>query len=854
MSYSVTRLTLYAILSSIEFDLRDLVKTNLDVSLDPRKILGEDLYAKAYKRALSDLIDVSDLSFDICINYLDFADTFRLLNSRSSDVSNNIINIIKKLTPYLDRLLPIRNRVMHSRPLDYEDFPTTLDTSKTLINEYPDLWNNLAETLDRLSTEPSFVLDLEIPRYLTEGSSDNHNLPIPDFDETGFIGREDLVKALINRIFGPYPVVSIIGEGGVGKTALALKVAYSILDYPNCPFDAIVWSTSKTMLLTPTEIVKIEGAILDSMGLLSNITEQLAGERFKDRIEELHQYLEKFRILLILDNLETVLDDRIRWFLEQLPEGSKILITSRIGLGAYEFPIKLKPLEEAEAISLLRALAKMRGVSKLTQTDNKVLSKYCQKMQNNPGFIKWFVSAVQTGLRPEEVLDKRDLFLEFCMSNVYEYLSPTSKQVVGSMLCVPGKRSQAELAFLNELEVVALQRALQQLLTTNMIIMNSIPTGSSYTSHYDLADLARDYLQKHHSPTPQFYQQITRQRKRLVALEEKARSDQRTKPYSPYSILVRSQSDFVVARYLQSALYRLSERRFSDAEKEVLQARSLAPEYFEVHRVDAWVKVSQRNITAARTAYEAAIELEPNHAPLLFWYGNFLMRYLDDVTGALSCFSKAYKIDSSFEVAFELARANLFTKNYAEVEWLLNEILQQLTISHVMKKKAYDLYLQIYMRQADDCAIAGDISKAVDFLFKMRDQFNNTPIQFIDTHLRDRLRKTLRLLGDMQKVCSDENLLEGIFNIEDWILNIINNRTPSESSFGQRETGRIERLPEGQQYGFIRIDESGEQIFFHKNTMYDSTEWLTINIGDKVIFSIGDNDKGLCAIGVRLLE
>ena len=152
--------------------------------------------------------------------------------------------------------------------------------------------------------------------------------------------------------------------------------------------------------------------------------------------------------MLLIDNLETVLDDRIRSFLSRLPLGSKVLITSRIGLGAFEHPVKLTKLSADEAVQLIRSLAKVRGVGGLLNMDNRKSSeRYCQRMNKNPLWLKWFVSGVQAGVRPEDLLAKPDDFLEFSMSNVYEYLSDGSRNVLQTMQVVPGKKSQAELSF-----------------------------------------------------------------------------------------------------------------------------------------------------------------------------------------------------------------------------------------------------------------------------------------------------------------------------------------------------------------------------------------------------------------------
>src|SRR5208337_2462221 len=117
-----------------------------------------------------------------------------------------------------------------------------------------------------------------------------------------------------------------------------------------------------------------------------------------------------FKILLVLDNLETVLDEHVRSFLSQITSSSKVLITSRIGLEELEYRFPVHRLKIENAVALLRSIEKVRQVDQLVRTDNRILREYCIKMEKNPLFIKWFVSCVQSGRRPDEVLQNTDIF------------------------------------------------------------------------------------------------------------------------------------------------------------------------------------------------------------------------------------------------------------------------------------------------------------------------------------------------------------------------------------------------------------------------------------------------------------
>jgi hypothetical protein len=123
----------------------------------------------------------------------------------------------------------------------------------------------------------------------------NHNLPLPDFDETGFLGRAEETRQLLTAIRGPWPIITIVGEGGVGKTALGLRIAYELLDDASAGFDAIVWTSSKTTKLTPNQILRIDDAIQGSLGILRDIEKTLSGTPSADPLSEVLDYLNSFK-------------------------------------------------------------------------------------------------------------------------------------------------------------------------------------------------------------------------------------------------------------------------------------------------------------------------------------------------------------------------------------------------------------------------------------------------------------------------------------------------------------------------------------------------------------------------------
>ena len=90
--------------------------------------------------------------------------------------------------------------------------------------------------------------------------------------------------------------------------------------------------------MLPTEIQDLNNEIKSSIDLLVSVGDQLgAAVSTESGFDELLEYLNTFKILLIIDNLETVIDEKLKSFLGKFSSrDSKILITSRIGIGDFE--------------------------------------------------------------------------------------------------------------------------------------------------------------------------------------------------------------------------------------------------------------------------------------------------------------------------------------------------------------------------------------------------------------------------------------------------------------------------------------------------------------------------------------
>ena len=222
------------------------------------------------------------------------------------------------------------------------------------------MWRTVDQQLKVLAKEDNQTTTLKKKESRIE-----HNLPKEDYSETGFIGRKQDIRELKNRLQeGQSGVIQLTGEGGIGKTSLALKVANTFIEESKeegtKPWDQIFYISFKLDALRGISgVQQIEGAIRDVwpeiyrkyIGLEEGLSEA-------NQIKEIYNYLTTFRTLFVLDNCESISKDErgkaaLQHFIDNLPKTeSRILITTRDP----EFTAQtysVSPFEEKQALALM---------------------------------------------------------------------------------------------------------------------------------------------------------------------------------------------------------------------------------------------------------------------------------------------------------------------------------------------------------------------------------------------------------------------------------------------------------------------------------------------------------------------
>ena len=240
-----------------------------------------------------------------------------------------------------------------------------------------------------------------------------HNLPNPDFKK--FIGREETLKKMAQYLrSSSYTRVNSIvikGIGGIGKSALALEVAHRYLHHANkLPkkerFDAVIWISAKRHILTATGIIPrtlVKKTLDEIYTTIANTLERedIKRARPEDQCDFINTALTKQRILLIMDNLETIEDERVMSFLRELPPETQLIATSRnfVGLGTH---IHLEGLSWNESQKLISQERKKQNIT-LTQKQVGRLYAYTGSL---PLAMVWSIALIGAGHSIDNVLHR----------------------------------------------------------------------------------------------------------------------------------------------------------------------------------------------------------------------------------------------------------------------------------------------------------------------------------------------------------------------------------------------------------------------------------------------------------------
>jgi LuxR family glucitol operon transcriptional activator len=650
----------YTVISRLETLLRRELSNAVMTSFGESWVdeIPQGIQSKFIERSHNESIENSNVGE--VLDETDFPDILDLLSYKKNYKKyfpNLEISELKKL---LDRIYPLRCQIAHVKSsfaqMDFELLmELSEETCKVLEikdDDFDDLLNNITKSNQNLviKTPFSFVSNFSSNEFCL------NNLPDSDYaPDGGFIGRAKDQKRLMKLIKnGLDRIVTIIGAGGVGKSALAHKICDYFVYYERSFFDSVIWVSSKEEYLTASGIEKVEPSFYNYESLLDTIIEiyglSLKGSSIDEKestVDLIFQANEK-GILLVIDNLETIKDESVLEYIKDIPLPNKVLITSRLGLGEIERRMPLSELDESDAVKLFRTISIEKGIDSIAKLPEDILKTYVSKMFRYPLAIKWTIGQVAIGVDLNFAINKLSTatgdLVKFCFEYIFEEsLNDNDKIVLFSLSLYENAVGRGIISHVSSLDGDSLDEAVRKLVVASLIIPTHEKNDDRHIieTKYDLLPLTRNFVQ---SELRKDNVQLRDLSVRKNATENLVNEGERAGNEYVYSLssygASTEEEKIAVTLIINAHRYNSQNKDYERASKEYFKASEIAPDFAIVYRNWASFEAEYELYDKADELMKKATNISPEDSRLWFTWGN-IEKKRQQYDSALKYFQKA---------------------------------------------------------------------------------------------------------------------------------------------------------------------------------------------------------------------
>lgn len=627
----------YTIISRFEESFRELLENVLSLKYDN---IFENIPSGIVEKAIT---RNNNLSFDNPSDFfenIDFPD-LKEITTFKDHFSVLIKNSLSKneFNDVMSELYLLRCKIAHIK-----GYFTSVDLDK-LISQCSIIsdalnFEDFNVLLEKIKTDPNSII-IKIPSDFIEDFLDRNgilnNIPVPDYEyEGGFVGRDDDRKKIIQYLNSEkFPVITITGSGGVGKTSLALKVIQDITEKPdNKIFEAIIWLSAKENKLSDLGIEDIEPSLknydelLDTIIELFGFTDQVTTDSVEEKEKLVNNIIElTSKMLIVIDNLETITDQRIINFILDASIKIKFLITSRKGLGQLERRHELRELKAKEAVYLFRQLSKDKQLPSLITLPEDTIKSYVSKVSFYPLAIKWVVGQVARGKDINKIINSihssESDISKFCYEQIFGTLNTASQKIMFTLSLTDDTPTASILQYVVELDEAEFEDAIEELILVSLVIPEQYQNEKKEIStKYALLPLTKGYtriqLSKNISLREELKNRIN-QVENTITTTERAKKEYK---HSLYNFGAKSDEEKVATIIAQTAFQKYQSGNYELAVEEYKRAIKVAPNFAPLFRNWAIMESYENHLSEAESLMEKASVLDPNDPQIFLIWGN----------------------------------------------------------------------------------------------------------------------------------------------------------------------------------------------------------------------------------------
>ena len=253
---------------------------------------------------------------------------------------------------------------------------------------------------------------------------------------SGYIPRTDLEARLREELLRTerHPIISLTGQGGIGKTTIAIAAIEAVVTQASLPYDVVLWMSARDIdlldsgpkpvaprVVTKRDIARASVELLEPSGRSSS------GFKAESYFQECLKQGAAGPTLFVLDNFETLESpaDVFQWLDTHVRLPNKVLVTTRFRDFVGDYPIQIGGMTDEESLALITEHAERLGITSLIRSDYR--QQLIRESDGHPYVIKILLGQVaeeQRAVNPERIVASSGHILSALFERTYDKLSP----------------------------------------------------------------------------------------------------------------------------------------------------------------------------------------------------------------------------------------------------------------------------------------------------------------------------------------------------------------------------------------------------------------------------------------------